>query len=162
MAINWSKQIKPGSRLAHAGVYCLRTNATKCNNARPWRTCSMLTDLEAVFHSLRSERGLRRVTASFPRADGGALQGRKATRPETELAAIFHALGVDPLPESHRNYSPIVKKGPMVVCGGSVFGRDAKVKPAGMYSRRLPEQTTHRSPSSYKPSSLEIHPKNSL
>lgn len=99
MAINWSKQIKPGRRLAHAGVYCLRTNATKWNNARPWRTCSMLTGLEAVFRSLRSERGLRRVTASFPRADGGALQGRKATRPETELAAIFHALDIAPLPE---------------------------------------------------------------
>jgi len=40
----------------------------------------------------------RRVTASFRRADGGTLHARKATRPETELAAIYHALDLDPLP----------------------------------------------------------------
>jgi len=35
---------------------------------------------------------------SFQRADGGALHIRKATRPETELAAIYQALNLDPLP----------------------------------------------------------------
>ncbi len=149
IAINWSKQIKSGSRLSHPGVYCLRTNATKWNNEQLWRTYIMLTDLEAVFRSLKSELGLRpvyhhkeervdghlfitvlayqfvqlirrrlkedaiherwltlreilsvqrRVTASFRRADGGTLHVRKATRPETELAAIYHALDLDPLP----------------------------------------------------------------
>ena len=40
----------------------------------------------------------RRVTASFQRAEGGALHIRKATRPEPELAAIYQALKLDPLP----------------------------------------------------------------
>jgi hypothetical protein len=30
-----------------------------------------------------------------------------------------------------------------VVCGGSVFYRDAKAKATGSYLRRLPEQITH-------------------
>jgi hypothetical protein len=109
----------------------------------------MLTDLEAVFRSFKSELGLRpvyhhkeirvdghlfitvlayqfvqiirrqlqehgiqghwnslrdilsvqrRVTASFQRAEGGALHIRKATRPEPELTAIYQALNLDPLP----------------------------------------------------------------
>ena len=40
----------------------------------------------------------RRVTASFRRADGRSLHLRKATRPETELAEIYQALNLDPLP----------------------------------------------------------------
>jgi hypothetical protein len=40
----------------------------------------------------------QRVTASFRRADSGALHIRKATRPETELVAIYQALDLDPLP----------------------------------------------------------------
>ena len=40
----------------------------------------------------------QRVTATFRRADGGTLHVRKATRPETELAAIYQALHLDPLP----------------------------------------------------------------
>ena len=40
----------------------------------------------------------RRVTVSFQRAEGGVLPIRKATRPEPELAAIYQALNLDPLP----------------------------------------------------------------
>ena len=40
----------------------------------------------------------RRVTVSFQRAEGGVLHIRKATRPEPELAAIYQALNLDPLP----------------------------------------------------------------
>jgi hypothetical protein len=40
----------------------------------------------------------RRITATYRRADGGALHIRKATRPKAELLAIYQALGVDPLP----------------------------------------------------------------
>jgi hypothetical protein len=39
-----------------------------------------------------------RVTASFPRADGGALHIRKATRTEPEQLAIYQALKVNPAP----------------------------------------------------------------
>jgi hypothetical protein len=40
----------------------------------------------------------RRVTASLQRADGGTLHVRKATRPESALAAIYQVLAIDPLP----------------------------------------------------------------
>ena len=109
----------------------------------------MLTDLEGVFRSLKSELGLRpvyhhtedrvdghlfitvlayqfvqiirkhlqehgiqgrwstlreilgvqrRITASFRRTDGRSLHVRKATRPETDLAEIYQALNINPLP----------------------------------------------------------------
>jgi transposase len=43
------------------GVYCLRSNRTDLDAATLWRTYIMLTDLEAVFRSLKSELGLRPV-----------------------------------------------------------------------------------------------------
>ena len=149
IALRWSKQPTAHSRLTHPGVYCLRTNETSWDSERLWRTYIMLTDLEAVFRSLKSELGLRpvyhhkehrvdghlfitvlayqlvqiirrqlqtrgikarwrslrdtlsvqqRVTASFRCADGRTLHVRKATRPEPELAAIYQALSLDPLP----------------------------------------------------------------
>jgi len=147
--LRWTKQPQVGTRLTHPGVYCLRSNQTDWDSERLWRTYIMLTDLEAVFRSFKSELGLRpvyhhkeirvdghlfitvlayqfvqiirkqlqecdiqgrwsslreilsvqqRVTASFQRANGGALHIRKATRPEPELAAIYQALNLDPLP----------------------------------------------------------------
>lgn len=38
------------------------------------------------------------ITASFQRTDGRSLHVRKATRPETELAEIYQALNLNPLP----------------------------------------------------------------
>ena len=147
--LRWTKQPQAGTRLTHPGVYCLRSNQCDWDSERLWRTYIMLTDLEAVFRSFKSELGLRpvyhhieirvdghlfitvlayqfvqiirkhlqehgiqgrwsslreilsvqqRVTASFQRANGGALHIRKATRPEPELAAIYQALNLDPLP----------------------------------------------------------------
>ncbi len=43
------------------GVYCLRTDQTDWDEATLWRTYTMLTDLEAVFRSLKSELGLRPI-----------------------------------------------------------------------------------------------------
>ena len=43
------------------GVYRLRTNQAQWDVATVWRICTMLTDLEAVFRSLKSELGLRPV-----------------------------------------------------------------------------------------------------
>ncbi|MCP4272321.1 MAG: transposase, partial [Gammaproteobacteria bacterium] len=40
---------------------CLRTNHTDWNEETLWRTYVMLTDLESVFRSLKSELGLRPV-----------------------------------------------------------------------------------------------------
>lgn len=147
--LRWRQQIQPGTRLSHPGVYCLRSNQTDWDSERLWRTYIMLTDLEAVFRSLKSELGLRpvyhhkeervdghlfitvlayqfvqiirkhlqahgihgrwstlrdilsvqrRVTASFRRADGRSLHVRKTTRPEAELAEIYQALNLSPLP----------------------------------------------------------------
>jgi transposase len=45
----------------YAGVYCLRTNMMDWDAEKLWRTYIMLTDLEAVFRSLKSELGMRPV-----------------------------------------------------------------------------------------------------
>lgn len=60
-AIRWTRQPVAGTMLTHPGVYCLRSNQTDWDTERLWRTYIMLTDLEAVFRSLKSELGLRPV-----------------------------------------------------------------------------------------------------
>jgi len=59
--LQFDKQPLAGSRLTHPGVYCLRSNETSWDAEQMWRTYTMLTDLEAVFRSLKSELGLRPV-----------------------------------------------------------------------------------------------------
>jgi len=61
VALTWEKQPVNGTLLTHPGVYCLRTNELSWDEATLWRTYTMLTDLEAVFRSLKSELGLRPV-----------------------------------------------------------------------------------------------------
>ena len=46
---------------AHPGVYCLRSDQSTWDEAQLWHTYTMLTDLEAVFRSLKSELGMRPV-----------------------------------------------------------------------------------------------------
>lgn len=58
-SITWDKAPKSGSMLTDPGVYCLRTNELSWDAEKLWRTYIMLTDLEAVFRSLKSELGLR-------------------------------------------------------------------------------------------------------
>ena len=60
-AITWAKDPKQGSALTHPGVYCLRTTLTEPSDAELWKTYSMLTNLEAVFRSLKTDLGLRPV-----------------------------------------------------------------------------------------------------
>jgi hypothetical protein len=157
IGLTWSKNPIAGTMLTHPGVYCLRSNETTWDADKLWHTYMMLTDLEAVFRSLKpvlsaaegSELGLRpifhhkeertdghrfitvlayqfvqvirrhlhecqidgswrtlrqtlsgqcRVTASFRRADGGAMHIRKATRAEPDQLAIYRALNVDSAP----------------------------------------------------------------
>jgi len=43
------------------GVYCLRSNNTTMDEKTLWKTYTTLTDLEAVFKSLKSELGLRPI-----------------------------------------------------------------------------------------------------
>jgi len=60
-SIVFEKKLVHGSIATHPGVYCLRTNALWLDAERMWRTYIMLTDLEAVFRSLKSELGLRPI-----------------------------------------------------------------------------------------------------
>ncbi len=60
-AITWTKKIKPGSAAMHPGVYCLRTTLVELDSATLWRTYTMLTNLESVFRSLKTDLGLRPV-----------------------------------------------------------------------------------------------------
>ena len=60
-AVTWESQPRPGTLLTHPGVYCLRTNLSDWDQQTLWRTYTMLTDLEAVFRSLKSELGLRPI-----------------------------------------------------------------------------------------------------
>jgi hypothetical protein len=60
-AIRWERQPVAGTMLTHPGVYCLRTHELTWDAERLWRTYTLLTDLEAVFRSLKSELGLRPI-----------------------------------------------------------------------------------------------------
>jgi transposase len=57
--LHWTRSVPTEDTLP--GVYCLRTNQTDWDEATLWNTYTMLTDLEAVFRSLKSELGLRPV-----------------------------------------------------------------------------------------------------
>ena len=60
-ALTWEYQPQPASKQTHPGVYNLRTTLTDWNDEDLWRTYTMLTDLESVFRSLKSELGMRPV-----------------------------------------------------------------------------------------------------
>ena len=70
-AVHFTRRALPGSMMTHPGVYCLRSSETDWDEATLWRTYFTLTDLEAVFRSLKSELGLRPIYHHKPiRADG--------------------------------------------------------------------------------------------
>ena len=72
-AITWTKRVKPGTAAAHPGVYCLRTTLVEQDDATLWRTYSMLTNLESVFRSLKTDLGLRPVYHQIDRRVEGHL-----------------------------------------------------------------------------------------
>ncbi len=72
-AITWVKSILPGSAAAHPGVYCLRTTLVDQDNATLWRTYIMLTELESVLRSLKTDLGLRPVFHRIDRRVEGHL-----------------------------------------------------------------------------------------
>lgn len=70
-ALSWSQKPVAGTMMTDPGVYCLRSNETNWSEAQLWQTYIMLTDLEAVFRSLKSELGLRPIFhAKEERSDG--------------------------------------------------------------------------------------------
>lgn len=72
-ACRWSKAPKPNSAMTHPGVYCLRTTMTERDDATLWRIYSMLTNLESVFRSLKTDLGLRPVYHQIERRVEGHL-----------------------------------------------------------------------------------------
>jgi len=72
-AITWSKKLKPGSAATHPGVYCLRTTLTEPDDGAPWRIYSMLTNLEAVLRSLKTDLDLSPVYHQIQRRVEGHL-----------------------------------------------------------------------------------------
>ena len=70
-AVRFTRRPVSGTMMTHPGVYCLRSNQTDWDEATLWRTYFTLTDLEAVFRSLKSELGLRPIYHHKPiRAEG--------------------------------------------------------------------------------------------
>jgi len=59
--ITWLRTQTPNTTDTYPGVYCLRTSQTDWDESTLWSTYTMLTDLEAVFRSLKSELGMRPV-----------------------------------------------------------------------------------------------------
>ena len=72
-AINWKRRPLEGTLITHPGVYCLRTNVRDWDEETLWRTYSTLTDVEAVFRSLKSELGLRPIFHQTPKRAEGHL-----------------------------------------------------------------------------------------
>lgn len=72
-AITWEKQVKQGSAAMYPGVYCLRTTLIDLDDATLWRTYTMLTNLESVFRSLKTDLGLRPVYHQVERRVEGHL-----------------------------------------------------------------------------------------
>ena len=60
-------------RITHPGVYCLRTNVEDWDEETLWRTYTALTDVEAVFRSLKSELGLRPIFHQTQKRSDGHL-----------------------------------------------------------------------------------------
>jgi transposase len=71
--ITWKQQPQPETTDTHPGVYCLRTSQTDWDESTLWDTYTMLTDLEAVFRSLKSELGLRPVHHQIAKRVSGHL-----------------------------------------------------------------------------------------
>ena len=73
VAVTWTRRPRDGSMVTHPGVYCLRSSETDWDEDALWRTYTTLTDVEAVFRSLKSELGLRPIYHHKPRRADGHL-----------------------------------------------------------------------------------------
>lgn len=70
-SVSWRFEPVDGSMATHPGVYCIRSNILDWSAEDLWRTYALLTEVESVFRSLKSELGLRPVYHQKQhRADG--------------------------------------------------------------------------------------------
>ena len=60
-ALHYQRESNKQDSTAQLGVYCLRSNQLDWDENQLWSTYTRLTDLEAVFRSLKSELGMRPV-----------------------------------------------------------------------------------------------------
>ena len=60
-AVTWQRTPVADTLATNPGVYALRSNVSDWDDETLWRTYTTLTDLEAVFRSLKSELGLRPI-----------------------------------------------------------------------------------------------------
>ena len=72
-AVTWERKPRGGTMHTHPGVYCLRTNVRDWDEETLWRTYTTLTDVEAVFRSLKSELGLRPIFHHTQKRSDGHL-----------------------------------------------------------------------------------------
>ena len=72
-AITWERRPLAGTMITHPGVYCLRTNMAEWDEEALWRSYTALTDVEAVFRSLKSELGLRPIFHRTQKRSDGHL-----------------------------------------------------------------------------------------
>lgn len=95
-ALTWEKVPVDGTMATHPGVYCLRSNELAWDEEKLWRTYTMLTDLESVFRSLKSELGLRPVYHSKEmRVDGHLFITVLAYQCVQVLRVQLKAAGID-------------------------------------------------------------------
>ncbi|MDE0309806.1 MAG: transposase [Acidiferrobacterales bacterium] len=59
--LSWRCEPVDGTMATHPGVYCFRSNIVDWDVETMWRTYMTLSEVEAVFRSLKSELGLRPV-----------------------------------------------------------------------------------------------------
>ena len=71
--VTWQQKAAADTTDTYPGVYCLRTSQTEWDESTLWNTYTMLTDLEAVFRSLKSELGLRPVHHQIAKRVSGHL-----------------------------------------------------------------------------------------
>jgi len=72
-AVTWKRRPRAGTMISHPGVYCLRTNLADWDEETLWRGYTTLTDVEAVFRSLKSELGLRPIFHRTQKRSDGHL-----------------------------------------------------------------------------------------
>ena len=72
-AVTWESQPQPGFKATHPGVCCLRSNLAHWDEPQMWQTYVTLTELEAVFRSLKSELGLRPIYHQITKRAQGHL-----------------------------------------------------------------------------------------
>ena len=71
--IAWQQKPRAATTDTLPGVYCLRTSQTDWDEETLWKTYTMLTDLEGVFRSLKSELGMRPVHHQIAQRVSGHL-----------------------------------------------------------------------------------------